>query len=141
MGGWFSSLETFLSPSPGVLCLQKIAQCCNTSPKSTPREQRHVQLLSQTWFTAPLPSTSVPIAFWLCTDAKANIDHKNTIPVQAVTGQRGLVCLTRCREGFCFMFASMAPAEFLTGFYSTLPGRSNTSRKAFLVQHQQILVA
>lgn len=43
--------------------------------------------------------------------------------------------------GFCFIFASANPAEFLTGFYSTLPGRSNTSRKAFLVQHQQKLVA
>lgn len=46
-----------------------------------------------------------------------------------------------CNTGFCFMFASMTTAEFLTGFYSTLPGRSSTSRKAFLVQHQQKLVA
>lgn len=76
VGGWFSSLETLLSPSPDALCLQKIAQCCSTFPKSTPREQRHARLSSQTWFTAPLPSTSVPIAFWLCTDTKAKIHLK-----------------------------------------------------------------
>lgn len=99
VGGWFFSLETSLSPSPDALCLQKIAQCCSTFPKSTPREQRHVQLPSQTWFTAPLPSTSVPIALWLCTDTKAKTHHKNTMPVQAVTGQRGLIGLTWCRQG------------------------------------------
>lgn len=92
LGEWFSSLETFLSPSPDALCLQKIAHYCSTFPKSSLEKERQIQLSPQTCYTAFLPSTSVSIAFWLCREKGAKIHHKNTIPFQIVTAQTGLIC-------------------------------------------------
>lgn len=57
-------------------------------------------------FTAPLPCTSVSIAFWLCTGIGAKIHHKNTILFQVVTAQTGIVCIIWCMEVFhvwCFL--------------------------------------
>lgn len=99
-GGWLSSLETFLSPSPDALCLQKIAHDCSTFSKSSLEKERQIQLSSQTCFTALLPSTSVSIAFWLCTEKGAKIHHKTTIPFQLVTAPSGLVCLIWRMEVF-----------------------------------------